>query len=186
MHSNQTRSGKNGQSGMALIAVMSILIVMTVMGTGMYKLVQTSVGVTSGFARRATTRSVAVAQASLLFETVAVSVTSGTIVLMPGLLQTNAGALKDMYGQTGNDIALDSTSLNPDFTYNLGGITARADVDFLQSVPTSGGSIEFASAYDGIGNGQALGAGFLIENQVNITATDSMGGRTNLRFVVTQ
>ena len=186
MHSKAEQMSRDGQSGMALMAVMAMLVIMTIIGTGMYKLVQTSIGVTSGFSRRATTRSVAVAQASLVFETVSVSVTTGTIVLMPGLLQSNPDALKDMYGAAGNDIALDSTTLNPDFTYTMGRITARADVDFMQAIPTAGGSIEFASAYDGIGNGQALGAGFLIENQVNITATDPSGARTNLRFVVTQ
>ncbi len=186
MDPKSVRLKHDGQSGMALMAVMAMLVIMTVIGTGMYKLVQTSIGVTSGFSRRATTRSVAVAHASLVFDSITASVVQGAVQLPPGLILNDLNVLRDMTGQPGNNIQLDSAELNPDFSYSFGGITSRIDVDFLQAVPTAGGSVEFASAYDGIGNGQALGAGFLIENQVNVTATDASGAKTNLRFLVTQ
>lgn len=186
---SERRGGK--PLGMAMVAVIMVLLVMTTLGMGMYKLVSSTIGVSGGFYRKATTRSVAVATGSMVMETIATSITSGTTVPAPGLsaVDTLTNIYKEMTPNNGVfDDSADPSSpaFAPDFRFTLGGITAFADVDFLQAVPVAGGSIEFASAYDGVGHGQALGSGFLIENQVRIIAVDSYGSRTEVRFIARQ
>ena len=178
------------QSGVIMIAVVVMLLIMTIMAASIYNMLSTTIGISGGFSRKAATRSVAATQASLVMEMVAVAVTSGTLPNVSGLTVNDPGVMMDLLAGAGNDIMTDTPDNNPDFTYVAntanGTINARADVDFLQTIPIAGGSIEFASAYDGVGNGQTMGSAFLVENYVHIQSTDSFGSRSELRFVIAQ
>jgi hypothetical protein len=175
---------RQNNSGMAMLAVIIMILVMTTVGVGMYQLVQSSIAVTGGFYHRATTRSVSVASGALVMETIANSITGGTVIKSNLLTQVDSNVLADILGSIGSDIATDTPDSSPDFEYQVGQIRSRVDVDFLQAIPMSGGAIEFGSAYDGIGNGQTLGSGFLISEYVQIVTTDlASGSKSVIRYI---
>lgn len=178
---------------MALPAVMAMLVVMTIIGAGMYQLVQSTIGVSGSYFRKATVSGVAKAQASLIMETIANSIPEGTIVLAPGLKVNNPGFVFDQMTGAALDYSgepcppADGPQCQPDFEYTYGSVTAFGDVDFIQAIALSGGSIEFASAYDGVGAGQTLGSSFIVENHVRIVAIDNRSGaRTEVRYIATR
>ncbi len=188
MPSNRTCApGVGDDRGFALMITMVLLVVMTIIGLGMYKLVQSTIGVSAGYQRKAVTRAVAAAHGALAMETIAGSVTAGTLVQTPGLTVVDSNVLNEILGFNSPDYSdsPDPSSPNfaPDFQLTLGKVTAYGDVDFMQAIPLTGGSIEFASAYDGVGQGQTLGSSYLIEQGVTIIAVDPTGARTEVRFV---
>lgn len=176
------------QSGMALLAVMIMLVIMTTIGVGMYKLVQSTIGVSGAYFRKATTRGIGVAAGSMMMSTIADSVrygdvTAPTMLTVPGW----AEPMLDMLAAGGNDILTDSPEFHPDFVMDVGDFIAEVDVDFMQTIPLAGGSIEFASAYDGVGQGMTLGTSYVIEDSVQILARDKKSGaRTIINFVAVQ
>lgn len=187
------------QSGMAMLTVMIMLAVMSVIGVGMFNMVRNVIGVTAGYQKRETTRSVAWAAAALTMDSISQSITDSTLSPASGLEIVN-GSWEDLMGADGNDNISDmpdpsvvniyqfGATFMPDFHYGFGcgilgcAIDAYVDVDFLQMTPLTGGSIEFASAYDGVGQGQTLGSSFLITEMVSVIAVDKKGGRTAVRF----
>jgi hypothetical protein len=175
------------QSGMALVAVMVMLVIMMTIGTAMYKLVQSTIGVSGSYYRKATTRGVGVAAASMLVSTVADSVRYGDVTAPTQLQVGSTSPMFDMLAAEGNDILSDTAESSPDFTFNVGDYVATADVDFMQTIPLAGGSVEFASAYDGVGQGMTLGTSFVIEDSVQILSRSTVSGaRTIINFVTVQ
>ena len=175
------------QSGMALMAVMVMLVIMTTIGVGMYKLVQSSIGVSGSYFRKATTRGMAVAAGSMMMSTVADSVRYGAITAPTLLVRGSLDPMLDILAANGNDILSDTPENNPDFTFTVDNFVTGVDVDFMHTIPLAGGSIEFASAYDGVGQGQTLGSSFLIEDSVQIVTRDTRSGaRTVINFVAVQ
>jgi hypothetical protein len=178
------------QRGMALIAVMFMLVVMTIIGMGMYKLIESTIGVSASYNRKAQTRMMAVAHGSLVMDTIANSVIAGNLILSPGLEAGKPAAdiLANLMGSDGNNYGdsavLGHPNFAPDFILRRGNIISYADVDFVQSIAMSGGSIEFASAYDGVGQGQTMGSSFLIQQSVHIVSYDERTGtKSEIRFM---
>ena len=184
-----------GSEGMALPAVMAMLVVMTIIGAGMYQLVQSTIGVSGSYFRKASVSGVASSQASLIMETIADSIPEGAVRAAPGLIindpdnvfqQMTGGATASDYAYLPCDPG-DGADCLPDFEYRYGSVVAYGDVDFVQAIPLDGGSIEFASAYDGVGQGQTLGSSFVVENHVRIVAIDERSGaRTEVRYIATR
>lgn len=198
---------QRNENGMAMLTVIMMMAVMAVIGTGMYSMVRNVIGVSTAYHKRETTRSVAYAAAGLTMDTISQSITDSTIAPAPGLVSLNA-TWEDLMGSSGNDnigdmpdptvvnLASLGATFAPDFFYGAIGnactigntnpsncaINAYVDVDFMQMTPLTGGSIEFASAYDGVGQGQTLGSSFLITELVRVVAVDNKGGRTQIRY----
>lgn len=187
------------ENGMAMLTVIMMMTVMMVIGTGMYVMVRNIIGISASYYKRETTRSVAYAAAGLTMDTISQSITDSTVAPAPGLEVVN-GTWEDLMGSDGNDNITDMpdpTTINlasggavfsPDFHYGFScgfagcPVDAYVDVDFLSMTPLTGGSIEFASAYDGVGQGQTLGSSFLITELVKVIAVDNRGGRTAIRY----
>lgn len=187
------------QRGMAMLTVILMLTVMSVVGVGMFNMVRNVLGVSAGYQKRESTRSAAYAAAGLTMDSISQSITDSTLAPAPGLEIVNA-TWEDLVGADGNDnisdipdpsvinVASAGSFFAPDFHYGFGcgfggcAVDAYVDVDFLQSTPLTGGSIEFASAYDGVGQGQTLGTAFLITEMVKVVAVDANGGRTAIHY----
>ncbi len=176
---------------MALAMAVIMLLVMTIGVMGIWKLVDSIIGVSASYYRKTTTRGAAVAQSGMLMETIANSITAATVAPTPGLIiledidklyqELSGGGFAGIDYSDSPDP--DSPNFNPDFRYTIDNIEVYGDVDFAQRIPLSGGSIEFASAYDGVGQGQTLGSSFVIQNHVRVIAVDPSGARTEVRFM---
>jgi len=73
----------------------------------------------------------------------------------------------------------DNAGSSPDVSFTINGKTVNADIDYLYATTASGGAIEYASGYEGVG--KSLGqAGAEIFYRVNIVSSGAAGSTGKL------
>jgi Tfp pilus assembly protein PilX len=75
------------------------------------------------------------------------------------------------------------TSPAPDITITISSSTVNIDNDFLYATYVTGGAIEFASGYEGLGKGIGPGSGVQVYYRINSYSSESAGSVTGLGAV---
>lgn len=174
----------NNQRGIALIAVLFLIVITTVIGVAAMS-TSTIDQRMSGNVRSMEQRFSAADGGA----TMATTVIEGTLAerqvpaAYSGLVVSDEAVfLNELMGIVPNDSVTDTAAASPDLQTSLDGKAVRVDVDQLYAALIAGGSIEFASGYEGIGVG-AAGGGTEINYRDNPLSTDTAGINTEVNSV---
>jgi Tfp pilus assembly protein PilX len=176
------------QKGIALLTVLLVLVIMTVIGIAAITVTGFENRI-AGFSR--TAESATTAAESCLGT--AVNIIQHTIDQgsLPAAFLDNATPVgpvpqgnavilnQEILGQSNNNA--DEATVAPNTLAVIGGFTVRGDIDRLYAKPKSGGSLQFASGYEGTAGG-AAGGGIDILYRVNCV---SMNAGTNTTSRIT-
>ena len=174
----------NNQRGVALIAVLFLLVIMTVIGLAAMSsstIDQRMSGNVRGMEQRFSAADGGVAMATTIIEKT-VAERQVPLAYTSLVVSNQTTFVNELMGVTPNDSVSDNPSTSPDLRTTLDNKTVGVDVDRLHASIVAGGSLEFASGYEGIGAGVA-GGGIEILYQDNALATDMASVQTQINSV---
>jgi len=153
----------NNEKGAILITMLLLMVIVTLIGVIAINTATVDIQISGNLKRVSTAFAGAEAGIELSIPIIENTIANGTLTpaaatgVITGLDTTNLEG--EITGGRDNDPDFPTgTGASPDITLsNLGEVKVDADIDRLYSVTVGGGSLEFASGYEGIGAGAAGG-----------------------------